>query len=720
MGTFSHRDLDDLEASVNDARAMKQLLIDSFGFEEQNIVLLLDQEATADSILTALKRHLVDEANPGDISLFYYAGHGSRMRNRNTDDPTGLDQTIVPADAWRGTPDIRDKELVRIFRPAAQKGVNLTIIADSCHSGSIVRSGWRVREVPADEQRYVEDPPDLGPDKKELPVPEDLGALVLSAARDDQPAMEMAGGGEPHGVFTWALLQVLESVTPDERLDHIFQRVQALTESEQPEQEPVMAGRGRGEKTLLGESSGVHSSITAAVESMDEGGIKLQGGSATGLREHCVLKSVRTKADVPKTRLEIVQVLSPGSSIARVAGGSADDVHPGDLFELEKWVVPQTERLRVYVPPTPPSLPAVKAAVAEAEKLTEVDWIDDPTVRRPDVSIDWEKVGWVLKRGWKRIPLGQTFTTAQLRQEIGSGKVRFFFSVPLPFEAVRALDLGEGSPNQAVQLVSQPNEAQYVLSGRLTDKSFAFAWTSQTGSDEEFATMTAARTRRGRPSVGSLMPLRSDWIVAEPGSVAKLSSALTDFALGIARVKGWLQVQPPLDVKPFPYHLAFRSAGKSEPIENTELQAGKYELYLKADTGLDRTQDVPPRAVYVFVVDRIGASHLLYPGHDEKRKIPLLDADDTVPDEIPLGMITVGAPFGYDTYVVLSSDQSLPRADVLEFDGVQKDVARSADRLYADDPLTMLILGLQQGTRDAVRVPVDWSLERTIMHSSKQ
>lgn len=720
MGTFTRRDLDDLEASVNDARAMKQLLIDRFGFEEQNIVLLFDQEATADNILMSLQHHLVDEARPGDIGLFYYAGHGSRISNRKTDDPTGLDQTIVPADAWRGTPDIRDKELVRIFRPAAQKGVKLTIIADSCHSGSIVRSSARVREVPSDEQRYVEDSPDLGPDGNKLPVPEDLGALVLSAAQDDQPAYERTGDSEPHGVFTWALLQVLQSVGPNERLDRIYQRVRALTESERPDQEPVMAGRGRGEKTLLGESSGVSTLVTAAVERVNEREIILQAGSASGLREHCVLKRGATQADAPVTRVEIVRILSPGSSIARVTAGSIDNVHPGDLFELEQWIVPQTEKLRVYLPENPPSLPAIKAAVAEAKTLTGLDWIDDPTVRRPDVILVWEDGGWVLERGRKRISLGQTFTSEQLRQKIGNGKVRFFFSVPLPLEVGRALELGEGSPNQAVQLVSRCNEAQYMLSGRLGDKGLSFAWTSQSGSDEEFAAMTVARNKRSLgPPVDSLMPLRSDWMTLDEGGATKMGAALKDFALGIARVKGWLQVQPPPVANPFPYYLAFRRAGPQKTVEGTELNAGHYQMYFKADKGLDRTRYVSSRIVYVFIIDRTGAGHLLFPElkkGDQQNEFPVMDADGAAPDEIPLGEIIVGAPFGYDTYIVLAIDKRLPDFSVLDFTGVQA----ASEQRDAQDPVTALILGLQKGTRDSSSyVPIDWSLERTIMHSSE-
>ena len=54
----------------------------------------------------------------------------------------GKDQTLAPADNWRNTPDIRDKEFSRLLWKAAAKGVKVTFIADSCHSGSLARGAW--------------------------------------------------------------------------------------------------------------------------------------------------------------------------------------------------------------------------------------------------------------------------------------------------------------------------------------------------------------------------------------------------------------------------------------------------------------------------------------------------------------------------------------------------------------------------------------------------
>ena len=98
------RQIPALSGAVNDAVAMKEILIDRFGFDERNIVLLTNEEATADRILALLQTQLIDRARPGDVSLFYFAGHGSRIRNiaAQNRNASGFDSTLVPADSLLG------------------------------------------------------------------------------------------------------------------------------------------------------------------------------------------------------------------------------------------------------------------------------------------------------------------------------------------------------------------------------------------------------------------------------------------------------------------------------------------------------------------------------------------------------------------------------------------------------------------------------------------
>ena len=129
----------DLEGAVNDVEAMRVVLVTRFGFKREDVHTLQNGEATRAAILRSVKRWLIDSAVEGDVSFFYYAGHGSQVRNSRSREPDKMDESLVPADSNAGQPDIRDKELTALLNQALDKHVLLTVVLDSCHSGSMSR-----------------------------------------------------------------------------------------------------------------------------------------------------------------------------------------------------------------------------------------------------------------------------------------------------------------------------------------------------------------------------------------------------------------------------------------------------------------------------------------------------------------------------------------------------------------------------------------------------
>ena len=128
-----------LQGAVNDLEMMKSVLeSDPHNFQIPADAVLKDEQATADNILFTLRKYLITDAREGDLRVVYYSGHGNYVRNTAVADPKDFDETIVPSDHWRGTADIRDKELSRILFEAGKK-VKVIFIADSCHSGSLSR-----------------------------------------------------------------------------------------------------------------------------------------------------------------------------------------------------------------------------------------------------------------------------------------------------------------------------------------------------------------------------------------------------------------------------------------------------------------------------------------------------------------------------------------------------------------------------------------------------
>ncbi|KAI4318467.1 hypothetical protein MLD38_032168 [Melastoma candidum] len=121
---------------------MKQLLINGFGFLEESIQILTEEEKdesrspTRKNILESLK-WLVKDSTPGDSLLFFFSGHGLRYpESVKGDELDGFDESICPVDFVREGV-IRDNEINSIIVEPLKEGVKLHAIIDACHSGTI-------------------------------------------------------------------------------------------------------------------------------------------------------------------------------------------------------------------------------------------------------------------------------------------------------------------------------------------------------------------------------------------------------------------------------------------------------------------------------------------------------------------------------------------------------------------------------------------------------
>ena len=341
----------DLSGAVADAQLMKGLL-EPLGFTD--IVTLYNQEATADQILSTLNRLLIEDAAPGDIRFVYYSGHGGYVKNAATGDQ---DQTIVPADHWRDVPDIRDKELSRILYAAGNKGVVVTVVADSCHSGSLSRGVWnqvgtsKTAEGPFDPIE-VNDPPDLDTRTGKPIDPVDKGVLYLAASQRYEEAMEYRTDDGVHGAFTWALRQALVQ-GPRQRVDVILQRTMSYLKAEARAQIPVLdASAERRSKGLTGEVVDQPQGLVVTANAVSDATISLRGGTAIGLYPGSEL--TRVNEGRPAVRIRVTNKVSIAASEAVVVDAQGAAVLAADQFRLEKYVVPPSAALHVQVPKEAP------------------------------------------------------------------------------------------------------------------------------------------------------------------------------------------------------------------------------------------------------------------------------------------------------------------------------------------------------------------------------
>ncbi len=218
-----------LRGCKNDVQLMQQLLTTKLGFLPEDVQVLTDQQATRDAILGAMSR-LSEQVRSDDIIVMFYAGHGSRMRDREGTKPTNWDETLVPVDSGRAPArnrDITDDELRLWLLDLVQCKPYVTLIFDCCHSGTMTRGAeLEGRSGPEDLRPVSALPPSpILPKRRaelaagEIPVdilPPCDRYVVLSACRDEEQAHEYrvpATAGQPevvHGAFSFFLAQALE------------------------------------------------------------------------------------------------------------------------------------------------------------------------------------------------------------------------------------------------------------------------------------------------------------------------------------------------------------------------------------------------------------------------------------------------------------------------------------------------------------------------------
>jgi hypothetical protein len=708
-----------LEGAVNDVQAMKELLVSAkFGFlrDEPYMKVLTNRQATRQAILDAMRKYLVDEPAKGDTVVFYYAGHGSQRYNSQSTKPRHLDETIVPSDANGGGFDVRDKEIARILNKALDKGIRVTAIFDSCHSGSVARgipmgSSGAVRSLPYDP-RDANDPGD----KTDRPEDrKDNAALVFTATQHDQSAHEGDFNGEHHGAFTIALIEALRALPANTPASDIYKRVKVVMQGvDLAGQQPALGGTAsRPRDALFGASAGsTRLRVAVAREGVLENGrIVLDGGRITGIGRASELVKVTESKNSTEARIRVVELEGMNKSVAERVGPGAPKIETGDLFELDKWVPAEENRLQVWMASATLSAADLEDFAAEMSTLrssSKVKWVEDPSAVAPTHMLSWNGTEWVLEAvGAASQPLGAQPTSQQVLQKIGANAVatRLFVDFPPSKELAAQVKLGENS-SAAVDLLRRPQLAKYLLAGRLQASTIEYAWIRR----EVIEQGETASDGKSVCAADTSFPLRTDWKPVARASFDAAGHDLTELATRLARIKSWLdlRVPPGGGNSDFPYQLALkrRDAAGTNYIEGgTVTQDEVYDLVLHVSS-------MPPthvarQWVYVLGIDCAGRGKLLYPFGPEGNQLP---EEGAATAEISLTAggpgITIVPPFGLDSYILLTTSEQLPDRSLLEFEPVVTRGARGPR-----SPLADLLGSASAGTRGMEwPVPSSWGI----------
>ncbi|KAH9697738.1 metacaspase-1 [Citrus sinensis] len=216
-----------LKGTINDVRNMRDLLINSFKFQEEGIIVLTEEEKdemyspTKKNIQKALE-WLVNDCRKGDSLVFYFSGHGLRQPDFNNDETDGFDETICPVDFLKEGMII-DNDINSIIVKPLKEGVTLHAIVDACHSGTILdlEMTWEDNRPPSGARKAT-----------------DGGlAICLSACQDNQLASDTSAftGNTMNGVMTYVLAEIVNKhpgLSYGDLLDLIYERIEEVKKND--------------------------------------------------------------------------------------------------------------------------------------------------------------------------------------------------------------------------------------------------------------------------------------------------------------------------------------------------------------------------------------------------------------------------------------------------------------------------------------------------------
>jgi hypothetical protein len=686
-----------LSGAVNDAETIRSLLVGRLGFRDQDVKLLTNEQAKREAILSTIQSHLIEPSRPGDIAVFFYSGHGSQVVNSLSNEPDKRDESLVPADSAQGALDIRDKELAVLFNKILAQKASLTVIFDSCHSGSVAR-GEDVARVLELDTRDAADPANP-------PAPEEGGAIVLSASQDDESSWEYWDDtiGAKRGRFTYALQRALLAPTPGEPVQRLFMRVQALMKSSGgPVQTPVLGGKpDLLRQPLFGASpqAGAYTTSVAVLE-VKEGQATLQGGKALGLTPGSELVPVG-KRKGPRLKITSVEGLTRSKAMVM----EPLPLKPGDLFEVALWMTPAHPHLKIWTAPLrvkPEELLRASELVRAAVAMRGAIWVAEPSRESPTHVFAFNGREWTLNALQQDMTqsLGGALDAGPVAQALANLKVgktaKVFLALPPPRELDAGLELGPGTP-AAVIARSTARDADYLLVGRASRGRLSYAWV------------------RPFAEWGAETPLPVETQGFEFTKDVKSSTReLLMLALRLGRINAWLQLESPLDARPYPYELAIQTR-EGGLVQAGTLESGHdYQLALRA-VGDKPPDPVSPRFVYVFIIDSSGKAKLLFPSPNlglVENRFPPKPQMDTPQASYLIGPgFRVVPPLGIDTYVLLTSDEQLPDPGILESPEL-------GARKGKPSPLEKLLSRIGETARSAeVPVPQTWSIQRLTTRS---
>ena len=193
IGINNYQYASPLGYAINDAEAISKLLVDEFGFEKENILLLTDADATRATIIDSFLLY-ANKVDVNDRIIFFFAGHGHTILGRR-----GEVGFLVPyeGNSHNLSTLIRWDELTRNAELIPAK--HMLFVMDACYGGLAL-----TRSLAPGSMRFLKD------------MLLRYTRQVLTAGKADEVVADSGGPISGHSIFTGHFIEALKGKAASE------------------------------------------------------------------------------------------------------------------------------------------------------------------------------------------------------------------------------------------------------------------------------------------------------------------------------------------------------------------------------------------------------------------------------------------------------------------------------------------------------------------------
>lgn len=194
IGINQYKKASPLSYAVNDAKEIKDILIDELGFINKNVIYLTDKKATRSNILKAFLSFTQDNVKVDDRVIVFFAGHGHTRKGFR-----GEVGYLVPYDADMDefSTFIRWDELTRNAELIRAK--HILFVMDACYGGLAVN-----RDLQPGSSRFLKD------------MYQRFSRQVITAGKADEVVSDAGGPLPNHSVFTGHFIEGIRGKAKNE------------------------------------------------------------------------------------------------------------------------------------------------------------------------------------------------------------------------------------------------------------------------------------------------------------------------------------------------------------------------------------------------------------------------------------------------------------------------------------------------------------------------